>query len=213
MTCSESRIIVGVTQRIDVVEGRNECRDALDQQLVKWLIDAGFLPVPIPNMLIKANDTSVIDAWLQMQHLNALVFSGGNNIGEFVQRDSSEKHLLSWAELNHIPVLGICRGMQMLATWAGVELIPVTGHVKTRHELLIKGSKNEWPRNVNSYHDWSLSSCPKQFKVAAKADDGNIEAIYHDVLPWEGWMWHPEREQPFCAEDIMRVKRLFNGKQ
>ena len=49
----------------------------------------------------------------------------------------------------------------------------------------------------------------KQFKVIAHSLDGEIEAIKHKSLPWEGWMWHPEREEKFLKEDINRIKNLF----
>ena len=42
-------IIVGITQRIDSVAGRDELRDTLDQRLSQWLVSAGFLPIVIPN--------------------------------------------------------------------------------------------------------------------------------------------------------------------
>ena len=212
MAMSGLKTVVGVSQRVDTVDGRIEYRDALDQQLVKWVANAGFLPVPIPNTLVTPTDTSVLDDWLQTQQPIALVLSGGNNIGDFPQRDCTEHYLLSWAESNEIPLLGICRGMQMMATWAGAELKPAKGHVRTQHQLLLSNSNSQWPRSVNSYHNWSLLNCPEKFEVAAKAEDGNIEAICHKTLPWEGWMWHPEREQPFDSADTMRVKRLFNEK-
>ena len=40
-------------------------------------------------------------------------------------------------------------------------------------------------------------------------EDGFIEAIAHRYLPWEGWMWHPERETPFLEQDTRRIKALF----
>ena len=99
----------------------------------------------------------------------------------------------------------------MMAVWAGVDLVKKEGHVGTRHQLVVHARKDEWPANVNSYHNWGLASCPAGFEVAAKAEDGSIEAITHSKLPWEGWMWHPEREAPFSPQDIKRLKRLFSG--
>lgn len=207
------KILVGVTQRVDSVSGRAELRDALDQRLVQWLVHAGFLPVIIPNTLsTKADpDEATLENWLQAVKPSALILSGGNDIGECPARDATERYLLSWAAAKQAPVLGICRGLQMIATWACVDLIKKTGHVGTRHQLKVISDKKAWPTNVNSYHNWGLATCPNGFEVAAQAEDGSIEAIKHIDLPWEGWMWHPERETPFSAQDTKRLKELFNG--
>lgn len=92
----------------------------------------------------------------------------------------------------------------MMAHWAGVGLRPVEGHVQTRHPL-----SGEVTGKVNSYHVFSLIGCPRGFEVLARSVDGEIEAIRHLSLPWEGWMWHPEREAAFAAHDIQRLKALF----
>lgn len=204
---------MAITQRIDSVAGRAELRDALDQRLVQWLVHAGFLPVLVPNTLSATGHPSgqALESWLQVIQPGALILSGGNDIGEYPARDDTERYLLSWAETKRVPVLGICRGLQMMAVWAGVDLVKKEGHVGTRHQLVVHARKDEWPANVNSYHNWGLASCPAGFEVAAKAEDGSIEAITHSKLPWEGWMWHPEREAPFSPQDIKRLKRLFSG--
>ena len=208
-----SKILVGITQRIDSVAGRAELRDALDQRLVQWLVSVGFLPVVVPNTLSGTDHPSepTLENWLQIVQPVALVLSGGNDIGEYPARDATERYLLTWAEKKQIPVLGICRGLQMMAVWAGIDLVKKEGHVGSRHQLVVPDRKVEWPANVNSYHDWGLSSCPDGFEIAARAEDGSIEAIKHITLPWEGWMWHPEREAPFSPQDIKRLKRLFSG--
>lgn len=207
-----SKIVVGVTQRIDSVAGRDELRDALDQRLVQWLVHAGFLPVAVPNILSdNGHPEPVLESWLQAIQPGALILSGGNDIGEYPARDATERYLLSWAEAKRVPVLGICRGLQMMAVWAGVDLVKREGHVGSRHQLMIPNQKDEWPANVNSYHNWGLAYCPERFEVAARAEDGLIEAIKHVELPWEGWMWHPEREELFAPQDIKRIKGLFSG--
>lgn len=209
---SASKIVVAITQRIDRVEGRAEFRDSLDQRLIEWVAQAGFLPVTVPNTLVReAGDEGVFEDWLQTLRPQAVILSGGNDIGEAPRRDVTERYLLSWAQETRVPLLGICRGMQMMAVWAGTKLVRVEGHVRSRHQLALAGAGDEWPRSVNSFHDWSVSACPDQFEVVARAEDGTIEAIRHIHLPWEGWMWHPERELPFNEIDTNRIVRLFGG--
>ena len=134
---------------------------------------------------------------------------GGNNIGEYPVRDLTEDHLLSWAEVNEVPVLGVCRGMQMIANWAGSGLVAVDGHTGSSHKLLISGGESGFPKVVNSFHDWAIVECPDKFKVLAHSEDGVIEAIRHQSLKWEGWMWHPERELHPHIKDTERLNRLF----
>ena len=64
---------------------------------------------------------------------------------------------------------------------------------------------------TNSFHNFALSRCSENYRILAKSEDGVIEAIRHKSLPWEGWMWHPERETTFNYEDINRIKDLFNS--
>lgn len=205
------KIVVGITQRIDFISGRNELRDALDQRLALWLIQAGYLPVPIPNTLFDENNYADLPLknWLSAVKPRALILSGGNDIGEYLSRDATERYLLSWAVSNGVPVLGICRGLQMLAVWGGVTLVKNDGHAGTRHTLQTSEINEEFPTEVNSYHNWVVPLCPDGFTVTARTEDGSIEAIKHTELLFEGWMWHPERETPFSQLDINRLRRLF----
>lgn len=192
--------IVGVSQRVDTFPERNETWDALDQRLAAFLAIGGHVPVPVPNALGGA-----IHEWLTVVHPAAVVLSGGNDIGQCAERYDTELALLTYAQERHLPVLGICRGMQMLAHWSGTGLHPVQGHVRTRH-CLSGGIVGE----VNSYHGFALATCPVDFEVLARSEDGEIEAIRHQSLPWEGWMWHPEREAEFATNDVQRLKVLFS---
>jgi len=191
--------VVAVSQRVDAFPERGENRDALDQRLIAFLRVAGYLPVPVPNGLQDA-----LHGWLSTLSPQAIVLSGGNDIGQCPARDLTENRLLDHAQAHGLPVLGICRGMQMIAHWSGGELKPVTGHVRTRHQL-----SGQIVAEVNSYHGLALAGCPEPFEVTARSEDGEIEAIRHLSLPWEGWMWHPEREDVFAPHDLHRLQELF----
>lgn len=201
--------VVAVSQRVDKFPDRDETRDSLDQRLITFLLVAGFIPVPVPNGLYETfpegqSDHKSLDSWLATVKPQGFVLSGGNDIGQRIERDLTEGGLLDYAKLHRLPLLGICRGMQMMADWSGARLHPVQGHVRTRHHL-----SGEISGEANSYHGFSLAICPDAFDVMAQSEDGEIEAIRHRSLPWEGWMWHPEREVDFAARDVQRIKGLF----
>jgi gamma-glutamyl-gamma-aminobutyrate hydrolase PuuD len=196
---------VALSQRVAVDPASGERRDAVDQQLVRFIAAAGGRAFPLPNAL---DAPEAVAAWLHALSPEAVVLSGGDDIGACPERDLTESALLTYARARRLPVLGICRGMQMLAHWSGGSgLNAVAGHVRTRHRLTgtITGE-------VNSFHAYALRACPAGFSVLATSDDGEIEAIRHQSLPWEGWMWHPEREPAgFVPRDLQRLKVLLHA--
>jgi N5-(cytidine 5'-diphosphoramidyl)-L-glutamine hydrolase len=204
---------VAVSQRIDWIESRSEHRDALDQRLVDLLLRADFLPYPVPNAS-QFSKTGQIKEWLVNLSPDAIVLSGGNNIKEFETRDEVETTLIDYASENSIPLLGICRGMQMLATFFGGSLAKIIGHAGTRHELLPCGEfENRFPETVNSYHDFSVSYLSGELETIATDSKNSCEAIRHTILPMEAWMWHPEREDPFNPKDLLNLRRVLRNEQ
>lgn len=198
---STKLVRVGVTMRVLAAQGYREPHDALAQNWATFLNTA--LPdaawIPLPNL-----GANSIRAYCEQWDINRLLLTGGEDIGVSHIRDETERDLLAWAKDRQLPVLGICRGMQMMAAYAGATLKPIDGHVQKRHVL-----SGDFVHEVNSFHNYGLADCPEGFVVSAKADDGEIEAICNTELHWEGWMWHPEREASFNSADIDRLRVLF----
>jgi gamma-glutamyl-gamma-aminobutyrate hydrolase PuuD len=193
--------VVALSQRVDRYPDRNEVRDAVDQALVLWLAEVGFMAMPVPNVL-GADDLA---NWLSVVDPIGVVLSGGNDIGTETQRDDTERALIDWAGTRRRPVLGICRGMQMLAVAAGGDLRKVVGHVRTRHQL------DEPFGDVNSFHDLTLDGMPDGYEALATSADGEIEAFRHTQRPVLGWMWHPEREATFHRGHIALAHDFLAG--
>lgn len=207
---------IGITQRVEVVASYDERRDCLDQRWLVLLECLGFQPVPIPNCL------SRVIEWMDMMALDGVVLSGGNDLADLPgaacpapERDQTEKAVLAYAAAHNLPLLGVCRGFQIMNTYLGGRLEPVEKHVATRHavELIVGDEEFVGYRDVNSYHDWGIPSngSAPDLESRLQSLDGCIEAARHRKLPWVGIMWHPEREKPFCSHDLVLIASVFRS--
>ena len=201
-------MLVIVSQRSEILKTREEVRDCLDRRLVEFLTGADLTVVPVPNALVTGLvGEDKIANWLRKLNPNCIVLSGGGDVGEDILRDKTEQYLIAFAKRRQLPLLGLCRGMQSLCMQNDCKLKKVQGHVRSRHQLF-----GEISHEVNSYHNFSIDTCPTDFRIIASSEDGSIEAVRHRSLPWEGWMWHPERETPPNSVDMRRLKNLFFNK-
>ena len=205
---------VGVTQRVEYLQNYGEVRDCLDQRWANFFDQLDMTMVPIPN------STPNIEQWLVEMSCDAYVLSGGNDLSSLGNsnsssklRDDTEFAILKLAQENSIPVLGICRGFQMMNVYLGGGLKEINGHIGTRHKVkFLPGSDIELDdRIVNSFHKWGIpiSSLADTLKPLACDDANNIEAAWHTSLNWAGLMWHPERERSVIPDDVRIVTGLF----
>ncbi len=190
-----------ISQRVEVTGDTKERRDALSQE---WglLADAcGFLPVPLPN------NVNIIKAMLKELPPSGIILTGGNDLasygGDAPERDEGEGLLVDYALEKKIPLLGVCRGMQMLLDYFWVPLKRVEGHVRTVH-ILDNGQK------TNSFHNFGAFVLPPSLKVLARSEDGCVEEFeYGEYGNIRGIMWHPERYSPLRQDDIEWIRRFF----
>lgn len=194
---------VAVTQRVSIVPAYGERRDCLDQEWTRFLATCGLLPVLLPNV------SEVALELCQANDLSGLVLTGGNDLavlgGDAPERDAVEGALLDFAERRGLPVLGVCRGMQVIQQRFSIPLHRVESHVAERQMIRIEGE----PAEVNSYHRFAAFDSRPPLDVWAIANDGVIEAVRHSSLPMTGIMWHPERLSPFAAADVALFRRTF----
>ena len=194
-----------VSQHIHEFSELGERRDTLDQRFTTLFQTCGYMTAPMPNLSLVNPVDDFLTHFLDKLSPDGIVISGGDDIGVYVDRDLTEFGLLNYAKKRCLPVLGICRGMQVLGVYEGVKLVPVVSHAGVRHTI-----KGEYQEDVNSYHNYALEGCPTQYSLLAEGLDGSVEAITNTERNWHGWMWHPEREPEFKESDINRVKNIFN---
>lgn len=205
---------IGITQRVDLIADYEETRDSLDQRWIELIEFLGAKALPIPN---KIKD---INLWLDEMKCDGFIFTGGNDLSNLntsknisPERDKTEFTLLQYAIDQSIPLLGVCRGFQIMNVFFGGKLKKISGHVAKSHTIKFCFDKNDnWAsREVNSFHEWGISknSLAKELAVCAYDENNYVEAAIHKRLNWLGIMWHPERNEIFQEFDLDIIKKLF----
>lgn len=220
-----SRPLIGITGRrlpVSSVEGqapvlRNTWFDAYVVDYAQAVAAAGGLPVFLSRV-------AAIDPLVEV--LGGLVLAGGCDVhperygGGPVQAagpghydpglDEFELGLVRAAAAASLPLLGICRGCQVINVALGGSLVsdlPAAGHhvhhdpardraARSHRVSLVAGSvvagmhgTEAW---VNSFHHQAVDRCGERVRVVARADDGVVEAIEVVGVPMIGVQWHPE---------------------
>jgi len=195
--------LIAITQRVEQIDSTKERRDALDQRWIELLQSIGYTALLLPNNL--ENAFSLV----QNLPIQGIILSGGNSLidynGDAPERDELEYKLLHYAKQNKIPLLGVCRGMQLIQHQDNIPLTRITGHVCKAMTITCHKQK----RIINSYHNWGAYQSSDSLNVCATAEDGVVKAISHTHYPIQGIMWHPEREYPFIKSDLEFIKRFF----
>lgn len=206
----------------------------LTEKIVSCVRAAGGVPL----LLTATRDTQEIKA--AASKLDGFVFAGGSDIapafyGEEdrgtispdLDRDSFELALCREALEKNRPLLGICRGCQLLNVALGGSLIQDLPDVKDdwglhRRPDIVRGYVHDvkitvptlFPNNrgetmkVNSMHHQAVGRLAKQAEAAARTEDGIIEAIWAPAYKYAvGVQWHPEclAEDDGVQADIFRA--------
>ena len=194
------KLTIAVSTRLSSALGYEEQRDSISRDWIKL-----FNNLSITNYILLPNmETHMLDEYCDYHSINGFLFTGGDTIGHDILRDKVELAALNIAKDRSLKVLGICRGMQMISSFFGGTLKSVDGHISTRHKIDDISS-----RTVNSYHTFAIDRLPDCFNVNYRSYDNSIESISHKTLPWDGCMWHPERDEIIHPMDKEVIKSLF----
>ncbi len=212
-------------------------RFGINQSYVRALVAAGCAPVLIPLL----DDDERLRAIYE--RLDGIVFPGGADVapqeyGEEPidnlnvvqpQRDRTELTLARWAFADDLPILGICRGQQVLnvalggSLWQDLRHQGVTpvdhsdedGRTRTAliHRVRLDPDSrlaqliDETDIEVSSLHHQAVKTIAPQLKVTGTSEDGVIESLESDDRRFLiAVQWHPEE-----IDELPWVRRLFAG--
>ena len=188
--------------RETIIRGNKEIYDSIDQNFFLFSNLCNFEIFLLPNKY------KILEE-INLNSFDGIILSGGGNIFQIskkkTKRDQIEKDLMEFSIKKKKPLLGICRGMQVIQSFFGIKLKKVNNHVNTRHNISYLNSEIK----VNSFHNYGSYTTDTYLKILAKSDDNVIESIKHNNLPMMGIMWHPEREKKIKQFDINIFKSFF----
>lgn len=212
--------------KIGITTGFHEGKSArylrLDVRNYEAIINSGGCPI----ILAETSDERTLDDYINS--IEGLLLTGGGDIdpehyGEVLDgsigidknRDTFEFFLYQKAMERGLPVLGICRGIQIINVAAGGSLYQ---HIENHNRLDSDGNPNFHNVNImkntslhkifgvsavetNTMHHQSVKIVAPGFRVSATADDGTIEAIESENGFTIGVQCHPE--------ELYRTQNIF----
>jgi len=237
------RPVIGIaTQTQDAVPGQTPLAWVMGQRYVHVLTKAGAVPWIVPLL---PDDLATVRAIYEQ--LDGVFLTGGVDVDPAAYqedrlqlcgrsdppRDAVELALLRWALADHKPVLGVCRGIQIINVACGGTLYQDVGAqypnaIKHDHIPGPNGPARDWlahptrvqPNSrlgsileteellVNSMHHQGIKTLAPGLRATAFAPDGLIEGVEGCNGQFLiGVQWHPEE----LADTQPPMRRLFEA--
>ncbi|MGA4965956.1 gamma-glutamyl-gamma-aminobutyrate hydrolase family protein [Streptomyces pseudogriseolus] len=204
-----------------------------------WQLDAALLPAGYPRLVQRAGGLAAMlppdapeHAAGAVARLDGLVIAGGPDVEPVHYgaepdprtgpparaRDAWELALIAAALERGVPLLGICRGMQLLNVALGGTLFQhVDGHAEEpgvfgRHPVKpVPGTRYGGlapeQTSVPAYHHQAVDRLGRGLLASAYAEDGTVEAVELPAPAWVlGVQWHPE-----MGDDLRVMRALINA--
>ncbi len=217
--------VIGISTGRIAVAGR--VIDGTQREYADRIVEAGGVPVLLPT----GSPASVLSL------VDGLLLTGGGDVeprrygaepapesgGIDPERDGTEVALLDEARSRRLPVLAVCRGIQILNVARGGSLVQDLARVTVEPHLVIE-RRTEAVHSVridpasslrrilgqdrvatNSLHHQAIDRLGRELVAVAWADDGTIEAVEDREAEVTGIQWHPE-QMPDRPEQM----RLFS---
>jgi len=224
-TVAGERPVIGVTAYDEEASWGHWHKQAslVPSDYLHALTQAGAVPVILP---VQEQDDAALHALLG--RLDGLVLTGGPDVDPArygaarhprsqpprIQRDARELALLDAAERSGVPVLAICRGMQLLNVARGGTLVQhlpeVLGHndhnptpgafsthnVRVEPGSCLRGALGWDERDVPTHHHQGIDRLADGLSAVAWTEDGTIEALEDPTQAFLiGVQWHPEVDE------------------
>ena len=202
---------IALSMRVTEAAGYQERRDSISHDWLRMLQSWEMIPLLMPNL------ASGLAEYLNSLSPDLIVLTGGDDIGDTPERDAAEFELLDVAVQQSVPVLGVCRGMQMINARFGGTTEPVADHVACVHDVRIaeiwQGEYGPMA-SVNSYHNLAITPATlgSGLEISATAEDGGIEAFQHAEMQLAGIMWHPERDGGPAGDRALVERMIADGR-
>lgn len=236
-----SRPLIGLaTQSLDAIPGKLPACWVMGQRYVRTLASVGAVPILLPLLLGDEETLRRI-----YDQLDGVFLTGGVDVDPACYdeprhersdradpaRDWTELTLVHWAIADHKPLLGVCRGVQLINVALGGSLyqhVPEQLASPIKHDCFpaapdylrdflahpvraIPDSRlhhllGDQDVLVNSMHHQAVKRLAPGLRASAFAPDGLIEAVEgHNGHYLVGVQWHPEE----LAESHESQRRLF----
>ncbi|MCF3134809.1 gamma-glutamyl-gamma-aminobutyrate hydrolase family protein [Streptomyces olivochromogenes] len=205
-----------------------------------WDMEAVLLPAGYPRLVQRAGGLAVMlppdapeRAAAAVARIDGLVVAGGPDVDPSrydaerspltgppaPERDTWELALIEAALAARVPLLGVCRGMQLLNVALGGTLVQhIDGHadgvgIFGRHSVkpvpgTLYAAAVPEETSVPTYHHQAVDRLGKGLAASAYAEDGTVEAI--ELPESDGWVvgvqWHPE-----MGEDARVMRELVRA--